>query len=173
MQPIPIVLPIPNEKDGLPESGLREISVLLSCREENVVHLEEVVVVRSLDSIFSVMEYCEQDLASLLDNMQAPFSECQKCIMLQVFKGFKYLHHNFVVHGDLKVSNLLMTDKGCVKIADFGLARWFGLPLKPMTPKVVTLWYRAPELLLHARTQTTSVYMWVASCIFFLKHCCF
>lgn len=63
------------------------------------------------------MEYCEQDLASLLDNMQAPFSESQvKCIMLQVLRGLRYLHRNFVVHRDLKVSNLLMTDKGCVKI---------------------------------------------------------
>ncbi|GLH13815.1 Serine/threonine-protein kinase PITSLRE [Gryllus bimaculatus] len=155
-----------HEKDGLPVSGLREISVLLGCRHENIVHLKEVVVGRSLESIFLAMEYCEQDLASLLDNMQAPFSESQvKCIMLQVLRGLRYLHRNFVVHRDLKVSNLLMTDKGCVKIADFGLARWFGLPLRPMTPRVVTLWYRAPELLLQARTQTTSVDMWAAGCI--------
>ncbi|XP_069674019.1 cyclin-dependent kinase 10 isoform X1 [Periplaneta americana] len=155
-----------HEKDGLPVSGLREISVLLSCRHENIVHLKEVVVGRSLESIFLAMEYCEQDLASLLDNMQAPFSESQvKCIMLQVLRGLRYLHRNFIVHRDLKVSNLLMTDKGCVKIADFGLARWFGLPLRPMTPRVVTLWYRAPELLLQARTQTTSVDMWAAGCI--------
>lgn len=63
------------------------------------------------------MEYCEQDLASLLDNMTSPFTESQvKCLMLQVLKGLKYLHSNFIVHRDLKVSNLLLTDKGCVKI---------------------------------------------------------
>lgn len=155
-----------HEKDGLPVSGLREISVLLSCRHENIVQLKEVVVGRSLESIFLSMEYCEQDLASLLDNMKTPFTESQvKCIMLQVLRGLRYLHRNFIVHRDLKVSNLLMTDKGCVKIADFGLARWFGLPVRPMTPRVVTLWYRAPELLLQARTQTTSVDMWAAGCI--------
>ncbi|KAK6624904.1 Cyclin-dependent kinase 10 [Polyplax serrata] len=155
-----------HEKDGLPVSGLREISVLLNCRHDNIVLLKEVVVGRSLESIFLVMEYCEQDLASLLDNMQAPFTESQvKCIMIQVLRGLKYLHKNFIVHRDLKVSNLLMTDKGCVKIADFGLARWFGLPVRPMSPNVVTLWYRAPELLLQARTQTTSVDMWAAGCI--------
>ena len=125
------------EKDGLPVSGLREISILMSCNHENIVPLREIAVGKSLDNIFLVMAYCEQDLASLLDNMQKPFSESQvKCIMLQVFKGLQYLHENFIVHRDLKVSNLLLTDKGCLKIADFGLARLYGVPLKPMTPKV-------------------------------------
>lgn len=147
------------------------------------------------------MDYCEQDLASLLDHMQSPFTESQiKCIMIQLFKGLRHLHKSFIVHRDLKVSNLLMTDKGCLKIgnfltmeeqfyfievewlhwndsiedillivycdffwlADFGLARKYGLPLLPMTPGVVTLWYRAPELLLHAKTQTTALDMWAA-----------
>ncbi len=75
------------------------------------------------------------------------------------------MHDNFIVHRDLKVSNLLLTDKGCVKIADFGLARLYGIPLKPMTPKVVTLWYRCPELLLNSNTQTTAIDMWSAGCI--------
>ena len=66
------------------------------------------------------MEYCEQDLASLLDNMQSPFTESQiKCITIQLFKGLAHLHKNFVVHRDLKVSNLLMTDKGCLKIGNY------------------------------------------------------
>lgn len=68
------------------------------------------------------MEYCEQDLASLLDNMQQPFTESQvKCIMIQVLKGLEYLHKRYIIHRDLKVSNLLMTDKGCVKIGKFFL----------------------------------------------------
>ncbi|XP_043223983.1 cyclin-dependent kinase 10-like [Amphibalanus amphitrite] len=154
------------ERDGLPVSGLREISILLKSRHENIVQLHEVAVGRSMESIFLVMEYCEQDLASLLDNMQTPFSESQvKCIMLQVFRGLSHLHRSFVVHRDLKVSNLLLTDQGCVKIADFGLARLYGAPAQPMTPKVVTLWYRAPELLLMAKAQTTAIDMWAAGCI--------
>lgn len=154
------------EKNGIPVSGLREINILLNLRHDNIVEMTEVVVGRSLTAIFLVMEYCEQDLASLLDNMSTPFTEAQvKCIMIQVLKGLRYLHENFIVHRDLKVSNLLMTDKGCVKIADFGLARKYQLPLKPMTPRVVTLWYRAPELLLGSKRQTTALDMWSAGCI--------
>merc|ERR1712141_915688 len=154
------------EKDGLPVSGLREISILMSCPHENIVELKGIAVGKSLENVFLVMAYCEQDLASLLDNMQSPFSESQvKCIMLQLFRGLRYLHENFIVHRDLKVSNLLLTDKGCIKIADFGLARLYGIPLKPMTPKVVTLWYRSPELLLNSKTQTTAIDMWSAGCI--------
>ncbi|XP_035388002.1 cyclin-dependent kinase 10 isoform X1 [Electrophorus electricus] len=176
------------EKDGIPISSLREITLLLRLRHPNIVELKEVVVGSHLESLFLVMSYCEQDLASLLENMQSPFSEAQvrfvcvcvllqvkcvcvcvllqvKCIVLQLLRGLAYLHHNFILHRDLKVSNLLMTDKGCVKIADFGLARVYGVPQQPMTPKVVTLWYRAPELLLGTKTQTTALDMWAVGCV--------
>uniref|UniRef100_A0A3B5MTW7 Cyclin dependent kinase 10 n=1 Tax=Xiphophorus couchianus TaxID=32473 RepID=A0A3B5MTW7_9TELE len=155
-----------NEKDGIPISSLREITLLLRLRHPNIVELKEVVVGSHLESLFLVMSYCEQDLASLLENMQTPFSEAQvKCIVLQLLRGLEYLHHSFIIHRDLKVSNLLMTDKGCVKIADFGLARMYGIPQPPMTPRVVTLWYRAPELLLGTKTQTTALDMWAVGCI--------
>ncbi|XP_019727293.1 cyclin-dependent kinase 10 isoform X1 [Hippocampus comes] len=154
------------EKDGIPISSLREITLLLRLRHPNIVELKEVVVGSHLESLFLVMSYCEQDLASLLENIQTPFSEAQvKCIILQLLRGLRYLHHNFIIHRDLKVSNLLMTDKGCVKIADFGLARRYGVPQQPMTPRVVTLWYRAPELLLGSKTQTTALDMWAVGCI--------
>lgn len=154
------------EKDGLPISGLREIQILKMCDHENIVKLKEVVVGKSLESIFLSMEYCEQDLASLLDNMTTPFSEAQsKCIILQVLNGLQYLHSHFIVHRDLKVSNLLLTDKGCIKVADFGLARLFGGTETIMTPNVVTLWYRAPELLLGSPKHTTAIDMWAVGCI--------
>lgn len=85
--------------------------------------------------------------------------------MLQLLDGLDYMHNHFIVHRDLKVSNLLMTDYGCVKIADFGLARKFSIPNGQMTPRVVTLWYRAPELLFGSKYQTTAIDIWSAACI--------
>lgn len=155
------------EEEGLPVCSIREIGLLLSLSHKNIVDLMEVVVGRELDTMFLVMNYCEQDLASLIDNMKSPFSEAQvKCIMIQLLEGLAYLHENHVIHRDLKVSNLLLTDKGCLKIADFGLARLIGKPLKPLTPTVVTLWYRPPELLLGSKEYTCSLDMWSVGCIF-------
>ena len=71
-----------------------------------------------------------------------------KCLMHQLIAGVQYLHDNWVIHRDLKTSNILYNNKGDLKICDFGLARQYGSPLRPYTHLVVTLWYRAPELLL-------------------------
>lgn len=155
-----------HDHDGISVSSLREIQILLHLSHPNIVKLKEVVVGRNMDNNFLVMEYCEQDLASLLDNMQAPFSEAQvKCIMLQLLEGLDHLHSRFIVHRDLKVSNLLMTDAGILKIGGFGLARKYGVPSHPMTPRVVTLWYRAPELLFGSETHTTAIDIWACACI--------
>ena len=84
------------EKDGMPVSGLREISILLGMEHENIVRMKEVAVGRSLESMFLVMEYCEQDLACLLDNMQSPFSESQvKCAHFGMFSFATFLQHPF------------------------------------------------------------------------------
>ena len=154
-------------RDGFPVACAREIAILKSCTHENVVHLKEVVVGEQLEKIYLVMEYCEQDLASLLDNLEKPFTESEvKCIILQLLSGLVYLHANFIIHRDIKVSNLLLTDTGCLKIADFGLARTFGVPSKSsMTPGLVTLWYRPPELLLGSTDQSTAIDMWAVGCI--------
>lgn len=162
-----------NETDGLPLSSLREIILLKGMRHRNIVRVHDVVVGNSLDAIFLGMEYCEQDLANLMDNISTPYTVSEvKCLMGQLLEGVRYLHDHNAVHRDLKLSNLLLTKDGILKIADFGLARRFGKPVKPMTPKVVTLWYRAPELLFGSKIYNAAIDIWSLGCILgeFLQH---
>ncbi|KAK4377007.1 hypothetical protein RND71_003303 [Anisodus tanguticus] len=154
------------EREGFPLTSLREINILLSIHHLSIVDVKEVVVGSSLDSIFMVMEYMEHDLKALMETMKQPFSQSEvKCLMLQLLQGVKYLHDNWVLHRDLKTSNLLLNNRGELKICDFGLARQYGSPLKPYTHLVVTLWYRAPELLLGAKQYSTAIDMWSLGCI--------
>ncbi|CAK9155810.1 unnamed protein product [Ilex paraguariensis] len=154
------------EREGFPLTSLREINILLSFHHPSIVDVKEVVVGRNLDSIFMVMEYMEHDLKGLMETMKQPFSQSEvKCLMLQLLEGVKYLHDNWVLHRDLKTSNLLLNNRGELKICDFGLARQYGSPLKPYTHLVVTLWYRAPELLLGAKLYSTAIDMWSLGCI--------
>ncbi|EPS71331.1 hypothetical protein M569_03427 [Genlisea aurea] len=154
------------EREGFPLTSLREINILLSFHHPSIVDVKEVVVGSNLDSIFMVMEYMEHDLKGLMESMKQPFSQSEvKCLMLQLLEGIKYLHDNWVLHRDLKTSNLLLNNRGELKICDFGLARQYGSPLKPYTHLVVTLWYRAPELLLGAKLYSTAIDMWSLGCI--------
>lgn len=138
------------EKEGMPLTSLREIRLLKACRHPNVVELQDIVVGNKLDSIFLVFEYCENDLATLLDTgMKRNFTEGEvKCLLRQLLSAIAYMHDRWMIHRDIKMSNLLYNNRGCLKVADFGLARLFGYPKRPYTPRVVTLWYRAPELLI-------------------------
>ncbi|KAL8037902.1 hypothetical protein ABFX02_11G067900 [Erythranthe guttata] len=154
------------EREGFPLTSLREMNILLSFHHPSIVDVKEVVVGRDLDSIFMVMEYMEHDLKGLMEAMEQPFSQSEvKCLMLQLLEGIKYLHDNWVLHRDLKTSNLLLNNRGELKICDFGLSRQYGSPLKPYTQLVVTLWYRSPELLLGAKEYSTAIDMWSLGCI--------
>ncbi|KAI3662377.1 hypothetical protein MP638_004901 [Amoeboaphelidium occidentale] len=153
--------------DGLPLAHFREIQLLMSLNHPNVVSVLDIVVGSHLGSIFTVMEYCVHDMAALLDSMTQPFGPAEiKCLMHQLLRGLEFLHDHYVIHRDLKLSNLLLSSDGTLKIADFGLARKFGNPPQSMTPKVVTLWYRSPELLYGEVNYTTAIDVWSVGCIF-------
>lgn len=151
--------------DGFPLTALREINILLSLDHPAIVTVKEVVM-GDLDSIFMVMEFMEHDLKGLMQVMKQPFSTSEvKCLMLQLLEGVQVLHDNWVLHRDLKSSNILFNNQGKLKICDFGMSRQYGSPLKPYSELVVTLWYRAPELLLGRKKYSTAVDMWSVGCI--------
>ncbi|NXR93361.1 CDK5 kinase, partial [Hypocryptadius cinnamomeus] len=86
--------------------------------------------------------------------------------MYQLLKGLAFCHSRNVLHRDLKPQNLLINRNGELKLADFGLARAFGIPVRCYSAEVVTLWYRPPDVLFGAKLYSTSIDMWSAGCIF-------
>merc|ERR1712002_986188 len=118
---------------------------------------------------YIVMDYVEHDLKSLMETMKKKkqlFTIGEiKTLMDQLLRAVHHLHDNWILHRDLKASNLLLSHKGILKVADFGLAREYGSPLKNYTAVVVTLWYRAPELLLGAKQYSTHIDVWSIGCI--------
>lgn len=116
------------------------------------------------EKIFLVFEYCECDLRKLMNQRPLTSEEVWK-FSNQLLLGIKYSHENRILHRDLKPQNLLIDAQGDLKIADFGLARSFTYPMQPLTHEVVTLWYRAPEILLGQEIYTSSIDMWAVGCI--------
>ncbi|KAL0355038.1 UNVERIFIED_CONTAM: putative serine/threonine-protein kinase [Sesamum radiatum] len=156
----------------------REILVLKRLNHPNVIKLEGLVISRMSSSLYLVFEYMEHDLAGLTAVQSIKFTEPEevllrlhfvclvKCYMKQLLSGLEHCHNNGVLHRDIKCSNLLIDNEGVLKIADFGLASFFDPEhKKPMTSRVVTLWYRPPELLLGATYYGVGVDLWSAGCI--------
>lgn len=145
----------------------REILILRRLDHPNVVKLEGLVTSRMSCSLYLVFKYMEHDLAGLAASPDIKFTEPQvKCYMHQLLSGLEHCHTRGVLHRDIKGSNLLLDNTGTLKIADFGLASFFDPNHKqPMTSRVVTLWYRPPELLLGATDYGVGVDLWSAGCI--------
>ncbi|XP_048445347.1 probable serine/threonine-protein kinase At1g54610 [Pyrus x bretschneideri] len=145
----------------------REINVLRKLDHPNVIKLEGLVTSRMSCSLYLVFEYMEHDLSGLAATSGVKFTEPQvKCYMKQLLSGLEHCHNHGVLHRDIKGSNLLIDNEGILKIADFGLATFFDPEKRQsMTSRVVTLWYRPPELLLGATFYGVGVDLWSAGCI--------
>ncbi|XP_033374484.1 cyclin-dependent kinase 3 isoform X1 [Parus major] len=154
------------ESEGVPSTAIREISLLKELKHPNIVRLLDVI--HSQKKLYIVFEYLNQDLKKYMDSCQAgelPLS-LVKNYLFQMLQGVSFCHSHRVIHRDLKPQNLLINEAGAIKLADFGLARAFGVPLRTYTHEVVTLWYRAPEILLGCRYYSTPVDIWSIGCIF-------
>ncbi|XP_025081640.1 cyclin-dependent kinase 2-like [Pomacea canaliculata] len=154
------------DSEGVPSTAIREISLLKELDHPNVVKLLDVL--HYDKKLYLVFEYLNRDLKKYLEN--APPGGLPpaliKSYLHQLLAGVAYCHAHRVLHRDLKPQNLLIDIKGNIKLADFGLARAFGVPVRTYTHEVVTLWYRAPEILLGSRFYSVSVDVWSLGCIF-------
>ncbi|MEW5303981.1 MAG: hypothetical protein WDW36_006624 [Sanguina aurantia] len=163
------------EEEGVPSTTLREVSLLQMLSESNhvvkllsVEHTEE----NNKPCLYLVFEYLSTDLKKWMDKTgKGPSNplgkQVVKNLVYQLVKGLAHCHKHGVLHRDLKPQNLLVDDSNlCLKIADLGLGRHFSIPLKSYTHEIVTLWYRAPEVLLGSTHYSTPVDIWSVGCIF-------
>ncbi|QIW99016.1 hypothetical protein AMS68_004534 [Peltaster fructicola] len=178
-----------NEKDGFPITALREVKLLKLLSHKNILRLEEMAVERQSAedktksgkrraTLYMVTPYMDHDLSGMLTNPDINFSEPQiKCYMQQLLEGVRYLHASHILHRDMKAANILISNKGLLQIADFGLARHYegptpksgdgnGEAVRDYTSLVVTRWYRPPELLLTLRRYTPAIDVWGVGCVF-------
>ncbi|RDD39953.1 Cyclin-dependent kinase 2 [Trichoplax sp. H2] len=153
-----------SDKEGVPSTTLREISILRSLNHSFVVRLYDVV--HSDQCLYLVFEYLDHDLKHYLDHAYKIPPALLKSYLYQMLRAISYCHSRRVLHRDLKPQNLLIDSTGTLKLADFGLARIFGLPVRQYTHEVITLWYRAPEILLGSTYYSTPVDIWSIGCIF-------
>ncbi|KAL3674015.1 Cyclin-dependent kinase 2 [Phytophthora oleae] len=153
------------EDDGIPSTALREISVLRELEHPNIVRLLDCL--QEDGKLFLVFEFMDKDLKRFMEHKLGKLEPAQtKSFLYQLLKGLAFSHSRGIMHRDLKPQNLLVNNTGELKIADFGLARAFSLPIKKYTHEVVTLWYRAPEILLGQEIYSPPVDIWSVGVIF-------
>lgn len=156
-----------SEEEGVPSTSIREISLLKELQHPNVVKLETILMQEG--KLYLVFEFLSMDLKKYLDsipNDQMMDSKLLKSYMHQIMVAMLFCHQRRIIHRDLKPQNLLIDDNGTIKMADFGLARALCVPVRVYTHEVVTLWYRAPEVLLGASRYSLPVDLWSIGCIF-------
>ncbi|KAF2834097.1 Pkinase-domain-containing protein [Patellaria atrata CBS 101060] len=155
-----------DSEEGTPSTAIREISLMKELEHDNIVKLYDVI--HEHNKLLIVFEYMDKDLKKYMDSrgdrgQLDPVTI--KSFVYQLLKGIAHCHNKRVLHRDLKPQNLLINNKGELKLGDFGLARAFGIPVNTFSNEVVTLWYRAPDVLLGSRTYNTSIDIWSAGCI--------
>jgi len=155
-----------NEDEGIPSTAIREISILKQLKHPNIVNLIDLI--HGEKKLHLVFEYLDYDLKKFLEHNNAPLHpKLVKSYLYQLLDSITYCHSKRILHRDLKPQNLLIDKSGHIKLADFGLARAFGIPIKTLTHEILTLWYRAPEILLGQKEYSTPVDIWSVGCIFY------
>uniref|UniRef100_A0A8C4Z2I1 Protein kinase domain-containing protein n=1 Tax=Gadus morhua TaxID=8049 RepID=A0A8C4Z2I1_GADMO len=153
-------------EEGAPCTAIREVSLLKDLKHANIVTLHDII--HTDKCLTLVFEYLEKDLKQYMDDCGSIMSVHNvKLFLFQLLRGLAYCHKRKVLHRDLKPQNLLINEKGELKLADFGLARAKSVPTKTYSNEVVTLWYRPPDVLLGSTEYSTPIDMWGVGCIFY------
>uniref|UniRef100_A0AAY4EWZ0 cyclin-dependent kinase n=1 Tax=Denticeps clupeoides TaxID=299321 RepID=A0AAY4EWZ0_9TELE len=153
-------------EEGAPCTAIREVSLLKDLKHANIVTLHDIV--HTEKSLTLVFEYLDKDLKQYMDDCGNIMSMHNvKIFLFQILRGLAYCHRRKVLHRDLKPQNLLINERGELKLADFGLARAKSVPTKTYSNEVVTLWYRPPDVLLGSSEYSTQIDMWGVGCIFY------
>lgn len=156
---------------GISQSAIREMSLCRELNNKNITKLVDIILENK--SIYMIFEFCEHDLLQIIHYHSHPEVKpipqaTVKSLIWQILNGVTFLHQNWIFHRDLKPANIMVSSSGVVKIGDLGLARKFNNPLQSLytgDKVVVTIWYRAPELLLGARHYTPAIDLWAVGCI--------
>ena len=155
-----------NDDEGIPSTAIREISILKQMRHPYIINLLDLI--HGEKKLYLIFEFLDNDLKKFLDKYEGQLPPLLvKKFMYQILLAIKYCHSKRILHRDLKPQNLLVVNGQVVKLADFGLARAFGVPIKTLTHEILTLWYRAPEILLGQKEYSTPVDMWSVGLIFY------
>uniref|UniRef100_A0A8C7T875 Cyclin dependent kinase 16 n=1 Tax=Oncorhynchus mykiss TaxID=8022 RepID=A0A8C7T875_ONCMY len=153
-------------EEGAPCTAIREVSLLKDLKHANIVTLHDII--HTQKSLTLVFEYLDKDLKQYLEDCgNSIHMHNVKLFLFQLLRGLNYCHRRKVLHRDLKPQNLLINDRGELKLADFGLARAKSIPTKTYSNEVVTLWYRPPDILLGSTDYSTQIDMWGVGCIFY------
>ncbi|KAL3275734.1 hypothetical protein HHI36_020480 [Cryptolaemus montrouzieri] len=153
------------EEEGAPFTAIREASLLKELKHANIVTLHDIVHTRT--TLTFVFEYVHTDLSQYLERHNGGLdSRNVRLFLFQLLRGLSYCHKRRVLHRDVKPQNLLISEIGELKLADFGLARAKSVPSHTYSHEVVTLWYRPPDVLLGSTEYSTSLDMWGVGCIF-------
>ncbi|XP_017776940.1 PREDICTED: cyclin-dependent kinase 14 [Nicrophorus vespilloides] len=153
------------EEEGAPFTAIREASLLKELKHANIVTLHDIVHTR--ETLTFVFEYVHTDLSQYLERNSGGLDPRNvRLFLFQLLRGLSYCHKRRVLHRDVKPQNLLISEIGELKLADFGLARAKSVPSHTYSHEVVTLWYRPPDVLLGSTEYSTSLDMWGVGCIF-------
>uniref|UniRef100_A0A1A9VJA0 Protein kinase domain-containing protein n=1 Tax=Glossina austeni TaxID=7395 RepID=A0A1A9VJA0_GLOAU len=156
-----------SDDEGIPSTAIREISLLKELKHPNIVCLEDVLMEEN--RLYLIFEFLSMDLKKYMDSLpseKSMDSELVRSYLYQIMSAILFCHRRRVLHRDLKPQNLLIDKNGIIKVADFGLGRSFGIPVRIYTHEIVTLWYRAPEVLLGSPRYSCPVDIWSIGCIF-------